>query len=87
MAPNTKTIGKDFGKETQAVMKLIDAHHHDLAAMLRDRAPHTVIDGKTIKEEHLSVTRNIPDKYQLGEGNTLRVYLDTTRTADLERGN
>jgi isoleucyl-tRNA synthetase len=82
---NTKTVGKQFGKETQAVMTLIKDHQHELAAMLKEKKDHLVIDNKTIKEEHLDITRHVPDKYQVGEGNILRAYLDTVRTPELER--
>jgi isoleucyl-tRNA synthetase len=83
--PNTKTIGKEFGKETQAVMKLIEAHQRELAQMLKERKEHAVIDNKTIKVEHLNVTRHVPDNYQSGEGNLVRAYLSTVRTPELER--
>ena len=82
---NTKTIGKQFGKETQAVMKLIEAHQKELSQMLKEKKEHVVIAQKTIKEEHLNITRHVPDRYQLGEGNLLRIYLDTLRTPELER--
>ncbi len=82
---NTKSIGKDFGKETQAVMKLIEAESHTLARMLKDRKQQMVIDGKTIKVEHLTIERVVPVRYQVGEGNNLRAYLDVMRTPELER--
>lgn len=83
--PNTKTIGKDFGKETQVVMHLVEKHQHALVEMLKSRQPHVVIDDKTLKPDHLNVTRIVPDKYQVGEGNALRAYLDVLRTPELER--
>lgn len=85
IAPNTKTLGKEFGKETQHVMKLIEEHQEELSEMLQQKKEHAVIDNKTIKAEHLDITRKLPDKYQAGEGNSLRAYLDTTRTPELER--
>jgi isoleucyl-tRNA synthetase len=83
--PNTKTIGKAFGKETQEVMALIARSQEDITQMLRERKSHIMLDQRTIKEEHLDIKRQAPDKYQPGEGNVLRAYLDTTRTPELER--
>jgi isoleucyl-tRNA synthetase len=83
--PNTKAIGRDFGKETQLVMHLIERHAHDLVAMLKSHQPHAVVDNKTIRAEHLNVTRVVPDKYVPGEGKQLRAYLDVLRTPELER--
>jgi isoleucyl-tRNA synthetase len=85
ISPNSKTIGKEFGKDTQAVMALITAHSGALAQMLKERKDHIVIDNKTLKEQHLNITRKVPDNYQMGEGNLLYAYLNTTRTPELER--
>jgi isoleucyl-tRNA synthetase len=89
ITPNTKTLGKAFGKETQAVMRLIEKRQRDLAAMVRENAPHAVIDDdgaqRTILPEHIAVERHVPDNYQAGNGNTLNVYLSTVRTPALER--
>jgi isoleucyl-tRNA synthetase len=83
--PNTRTIGKDFGKNTQAVMELITKHQSDIAHMLKERKSSIVLENMTIREHHLHILRAVPDTYQLGEGNALRAYVDTTRTPALER--
>ena len=85
IAPNTKTIGKEFGKETQTLVALIEKNKKPLSAMLKEKKDHAVIENKTIKPEHLDVTIVVPDQYQLGEGNIVNAYVNTVRTPELER--
>jgi isoleucyl-tRNA synthetase len=82
---NTKTIGKDFGKETQAVVKLIKEHEAELVEMLKNQQTGITIEGRTIMQQHLNIERQVQERYQPGEGNLVRIYLDTQRTPELER--
>jgi isoleucyl-tRNA synthetase len=83
--PNSKAIGKEFGRETQIVMKLIEQHNGEVERMLKERLDHVMIENHMITSAYVNVTRKVPDRYQIGEGNLVLAYVDTMRTPALER--
>ena len=96
VAPNQRTIGKQFGRNRKLIATYIEAHAAELAAALAsvDRAAGAVwsaeiavegIEGPvTLHDDHLVVAHGVPKEWAMGKAGEITAYLDTTRTEELE---
>jgi len=95
VTPNQKTIGKQFGRDRKKIVEYITAHAEEIAAAVsapdRKVEEHwtttaTFEDGTTaeLNDTHLVVTHGVPKNWAVGAQGEFTVYLDTTRTEELE---
>lgn len=83
--PNYRNLGKEFGEETGDVINMINSHAAELKAMIRDGTKTVKLENKNITRDHLHVERSAPEPYVLGSSSGISVYLDTSRSDELDK--
>ncbi|MBI4918435.1 isoleucine--tRNA ligase [archaeon] len=83
--PNKGAIGKSFGKKMPEIVKALEEMDSELIAAKLLQEQQVEIDKEVVlKKEHLIVERAYPEQYSEGEFKQGFVYVDSTRTPELE---
>ena len=92
--PNSKTIGKQFGPKTQAVLAYIQNNTASLVEWVEKGAATPIqfapdaskpTDLLTVTSEHVIVRRAPPENFVESSGQFLQVFLNTVRTPELDQ--
>ncbi len=88
VAPNSKAIGKSFGKNINKIMSYITAHPQDIGKAIEERSEVTlqVDDEKfVLTKDHISLQYKAADpSFVRSKAGNITVFLDVTRTQQLE---
>ena len=96
VAPNQKTIGKQFGRDRKRIVEYITAHADEIAAQCaapdRQAGEHwsmtaVFADGSPsveLNDTHIEVSHGVAKTWAPGTAGDFKVYLDTVRTEELE---
>ena len=85
--PNYKTLGQEYGKLAPEIMKTISKEDSKVFYnKLMESGIKLKIKGKSvlIEQKHINVERNVKAPYVAGECSLCGVYIDTTRTKELD---
>ncbi len=77
-------LGREFGEKTAEVIEIANKNKEKIDLMLKEEKSSVEIQGYEINEEHLKVSRTAVEPFIFAEVPNLRVFLDTTRTPELE---
>jgi len=82
--PNYTSLGKSFGEKTQEVAQLImKADSNKVLKDIEDKGKH-IIDNHIILNNHIETEREVPEPWQDAEFKDGIIFLDKTRTPELE---
>lgn len=85
VAPNMRTLGKEFGQRTADAIAFIKEHEEQLASLLEQAENGQVsVGGFDFKTEHLLVTRELPPGWSQGSFPKGSVFLAVALTPALE---
>jgi isoleucyl-tRNA synthetase len=80
--PNFKTIGPEFGRESQTIVKEInDTSNSELLANYKDSK--LKLSKWVLEDKHLDFERSLPDNFKQGNFPKGNIYLDTNVPDDL----
>jgi isoleucyl-tRNA synthetase len=84
--PNYKTLGPEFGKESQLIIKwLSETENSSIVSLIKDGKLKIKSGGKefNLEEKHLIMEKSIPKEYTLGEFTGGNIFLLITQTEEL----
>ncbi|MBI5066376.1 isoleucine--tRNA ligase [Candidatus Woesearchaeota archaeon] len=85
ISPNKGGIGKTFGNKMPEILKILQkTDSKEIAEKLLTNYQYEIDKEIVLKKEHFNIERTYPKKYVEGEFADGFVYLDTTRTEELE---
>lgn len=83
MKPNYRVLGKEFGQETAGVIGLLNDNKDKVIENASEQKD-LVLDGKTIKPEHVQLLKKVPVEWELAEVRGASIYLFKRLDAKLE---